>query len=176
MGTVRKVNPVKPICAVTFSQDIILDEVIKKLEMMMGPVEDRTDVFDFSFTTYYSKEMGNDLKKVFLSFEKTMHPNHLPKLKCLTNRFEQKMAVRGKRRVNCDPGYITAAKVVMASAKDFAHRVFLSDGIYGDVQLQFRGNRFRIQDWTFPDYQTELVLDFFHRVRRHFVREGKCHD
>ena len=159
----------KPVCGVTFSMGVDLEGVIVRLKEVLGDVEDRTEVFDFSFTDYYREEMGTGLSKVFLSFVHLIHPGSLVRIKRKTNLMEESWSVDGKRRVNLDPGYVTGAKLVLASTKDFAHRIFLAEGIYGDVQLQFRDNCFRVQDWTFPDYRTRTALEFFERVRKKYV-------
>ncbi len=166
---------VKPICGITFAEGVELQNVLYRIEDKLGPCEDRTPVFDFNFTQYYQEEMGTDLKKIFLSFIERIHPGRLPEIKKETNNLEETWSIETNRRVNIDPGYITGAKLILASTKDFAHRIFLADGIYGDVQLQFRQNRFRIQEWTYPDYQTEMALTFFHKVRKKYVREEKEH-
>ena len=173
MSVIREVVPVKSICGVTFSRGVDLSDVVRQLRDVLGNVEDQTDILDFSFTEYYREEMGAGLCKTFLSFTKLIHPGSLAGIKRETNLIEESWSVGGKRRINLDPGYITGAKLVLASAKDFAHRIFLADGIYGDVQLQFSRNCFRIQKWTFPDYQTDTALEFFHRVRKKYVVEVK---
>jgi len=173
VGTIREAIPVKPVCAVTFVEDVDFSEVVEELEKVLGPVEERTPIFDFSFTTYYREEMGAELKKVFVSFVELIDPGNLPKIKRKTNLIEESWSVEGKRQINLDPGYIAGAKLVLASTKDFAHRIFLGDGIYGDVQLQFRQNCFRTEKWTFPDYQTHTAMEFFERVRKKYVREVK---
>ena len=175
MGVVREPDLVKPVCGVTFAEGVEIEEVIRQIEKILGTVEDQTSIFHFSFTDYYAREMGADLRKVFVSFVKSIHPGLLPEIKRKTNAMEEAWSVEGKRRVNIDPGYITGAKLVLASTKDFAHRVYLADGIYGDVQLQFRQNRFHPERWTYPDYRMDEALAFFQRVREKFVREGKRH-
>ena len=176
MGVIRACKPVKPVCGVTFAEGVEVEEVIRRTEDFLGSVEDRTSGFRFSFTDYYAKEMGTDLLKLFVSFAGVIHPGRLPEIKLKTNAVETDWSVEGKRRVNLDPGYITGAKLVLASTKNFAHRVYLADGIYGDVQLQFRENRFWPERWTYPDYRTDEALAFFQRVREKLVREGKHHD
>ena len=120
--------------------------------------------------------MGKYLLKCFLSFRDLMPPEKLPSMKLRTNEIEDAWSKDGKRRVNLDPGYLTGAKLVLASAKDFAHRLFLSDGIYGDVQLQYARNRFNIQPWTYPDYQTETAIQFFEKIRQKYLVEVRQHD
>lgn len=173
MGELRKIAHVKPICAATYTNDIKLDSIIQELENFLGPIEDRTESFDFTFTQYYLDEMGPDLKKMFMSFQKLMLPDQLPELKLDTNQMESKWTVDGKRTINLDPGYLTTSKLVLASTKNFAHRIYLSDGIYGDLQMQYRHNRFHVQAWTYPDYQTSLAMDFFHKVRQKFAKQVK---
>jgi hypothetical protein len=175
MGVIREVLPVKPICAVMVVKSVSLSQVVVQLENCMGAVEDQSDVYPFSFTSYYADEMGKQLDKQFFSFTKSMHPEALPGIKRKTNELEEIFAHDGKRCVNIDPGYLTGSKLVLASTKDFAHRIFLAENIYGDLQLQFRHNAFWPEAWTFPDYKTDLALTFFTRVRTHFVREGR-HD
>ena len=175
MGIVRHVRFVKPICGITYAADVSLTKVIEQVEPFMGTVEDQTPVFDFTFTDYYREEMGENLSKLFLSFEGLIHPSRLPEIKHRTNAVEQDWSVSGKRRVNLDPGYIMGAKLVLASTKDFAHRVFLDDAIYGDVQLRYRQDRFWPQEWTYPDYKTEAALAFFGNVRDKYILEEKEH-
>ena len=176
MGIIRTVQAVKPICGFVFKKSIDRFKVIQQITEVLGPVDDQTPVFDFSFTDYYEQEMGVDLKKMFLSFVKCIPPENLAKIKRRTNEIEDLWSVDGKRSVNLDPGYITGAKLVLASTKDFAHRIYLSDGIYGDVQLQYRHNHFHISHWTYPDYQTDLALSFFSHVREKIVQEEKIID
>lgn len=175
MAAIRHPQPVKPICGITFTEDVDLQEVLRQIEEVLGPIDDQTPFFDFNFTTYYLEEMGSKLKKIFLSFQRLIHPGLLPEIKKKANEIEQSWALEGRRRVNLDPGYIAGAKLILASTKDFAHRIFLADGIYGDVQLKFRQDRFRTEKWTYPDYQTELALTFFRKVRKKYVREVKGH-
>lgn len=176
MSGIRKPLAVKPICGLTYQETCDLERVLENVEADMGSIEDRSDAFPFSFTTYYEKEMGGHLYKCFLSFTRCIHPARLPELKIKSNSIERSWTTRGKRRINLDPGYITGAKLVLASTKDFAHRLFLSDGIYGDVQLQYAANRFNVQPWTYPDYRTDIAFEFFHRVRQKYLTEVRQDD
>jgi hypothetical protein len=173
VALIREPDAVKPVCAVTFSQDVALEEVLSRLEEVMGHHQRRSSVFNFSFTSYYSREMGDSLQKIFCSFHRLISPADLAALKVATNALEETWARAGRRRVNLDPGYIAKSKLVVASAKNFAHRIYMSQGIYGDLQLQFRENRYHPEFWTFPDYQTEEALDFFKQVRNDLIRQDE---
>lgn len=161
MALIRDVQSVKPICAVTFAPGVDLPEVTARLETLLGRVDLRSGIYAFDFTAYYSREMGGALRKQFLSFAALVHPRRLSAIKTATNAFEQEYLQEGNRRVNLDPGYVTPAKLVMASAKNFSHRIYLDRGIYGDLQLQYRDKMFHAQPWTFPDYRAEPAMRFF---------------
>ncbi len=176
MGSIREPLRVKPICAVTFRDGIELTLISRELEKVFGPVENQSSVYDFRFTRYYEEEMGTDLKKVFFSFSRLAKPESLSEMKIRTNAFEEAWSEKGKRRINLDPGYITGGKLVLASTKDFSHRIYLDKGIYGDVQLRFVRGQFLVSEWTYPDYQTELALTFFQKVRNRFVQQEKEHE
>ena len=173
MGEIHEPIPVKPICAILYAPSLNPAEIKEKLISMLGSIERESGIFPFDYTTYYEKEMGADLQKQYMSFEKLMHPGKLPDLKLGTNAIESEWSRDGKRSVNLDPGYITAAKLVLASTKDFAHRVYLGDSIYGDVQLRFTRGAFQVAEWTYPDYQSEMALQFFTAVRERFNEQDK---
>jgi hypothetical protein len=176
MGAVRTPLKVKPVCAVTFGNDADLSKVRSELEKIFGPVEDQSPVFDFSFTSYYQDEMGPELKKTYVSFMEPVPPDELAGVKIKTNELERAWSAEGRRRVNLDPGYITGGKLVLASTKDFSHRVYLGQGIFGDVQLRYAHGRFHASEWTYPDYKTPLAMAFFDDVRKKLISREREHE
>ena len=128
-----------------------------------------SESFPFTETDYYLKSMGTDLHKQFLAFETRIDPATLPAIKAQTNRWEAGYAQQAEhpeaRPLNLDPGYITRAKLVLASTKDHAHRIYLQDGIYAEVTLGFRKGAWYGLPWTYPDYRREDFQDFFTRCR-----------
>ncbi|MBN1780489.1 DUF4416 family protein [bacterium] len=176
MAQIREPIPVKLICGVTFVSADIFQGAVQDMESIFSSVQVQSPVFDFSaFTSYYEEEMGKGLQKAFLCFESVYDPASLPACKVKSDTIEKKWAVDNRRRVNLDPGYLTAAKLVLATAKDFAHRIYIGQGIYGDVQLRFRQGRFEPSKWTYPDYQTDLAMTFFGRIRSQFLQQER-HD
>ena len=169
MAEFRKVEPVKLIFAVTFAQGVDLNTVEERLIYLYGQVDDRSIEFDFSYTDYYEREMGKHLRKLFISFENLINPGELAQIKTETNVIEKEFAEKNRRRVNLDPAYLSGSKLVVASAKNFAHRVYIGKGVYGDLQLQYRHNDFRPHPWTFPDYKSDSVIDFLKRVREKYL-------
>jgi hypothetical protein len=173
MAAVSPVLQVKPVCAVTFSPGLRWEDAAAGLEPLLGPPDGASPVFPFDFTEYYLPEMGPDLKKIFISFADLISPGDLARVKKESNGLEAAWALNGRRRANLDPGYVTGAKLVVASAKDFTHRIFIGDGIYGDVQLQYRHGRWRRLAWTFPDYRTPLAYAFFASARDRYNQQER---
>ena len=155
MGTARDPAPVKLICGFIFRQEKDLHAALKKLEHAFGRTDFKSRALPFSCTDYYCEEMGTGLSRVFVSFKKLILPGKLAAVKAAANRIEASLSARGRRRVNLDPGYVDLAKLVLATTKDFSHRIYLDKGIFAEVTLTFRGRSFCAYDWTYPDYRTD---------------------
>lgn len=168
MGRVRTPDPVAPLCAVTFRLEADRERAEAALSERLGvPVLAQAPRL-FDHTRYYEKEMGTPLYKRILIFEGLMDPGELPDLKLFTNALEREGAEAG-RRVNCDPGYVSGARVALASTKDFAHRLYLGRGIYGEVTLVVRDGRLAPLPWTYPDFREPATLDFLEGARRWYL-------
>jgi hypothetical protein len=76
------------------------------------------------------------------------------------------------RPLNLDPGYLGLGKLVLASTKDHAHRLYLSRGIYAEVTLNYQDRGWRHHDWTFPDYRRADYQQFFSQCRDYLRRHG----
>jgi hypothetical protein len=131
--------------------------------------------FDFNQTDYYEATMGRGLRKVFLAFAHTIDPGALAESKLRTNAWEGEYARSANhpepRPLNLDPGYLTLGKLVLASTKDHAHRIYLDCGIYAEVTLNYRHGRWHHHEWTFPDYRRDDYQRFFSRCRDHLHRQ-----
>ncbi len=120
--------------------------------------------------------MGADLKKQFFACERLIDPAQLIDLKLQTNRWEEEFAAQGAfpepRPLNLDPGYITLAKLVLASTKDHSHRLYLGRGIYAEITLSYRAGRWQESEWTYPDYRRADFQQFFVECRDYLKRHG----
>ncbi len=139
-----------------------------------------SEPFDFHETDYYAATMGRPLKKQFFAFPPPFDPAGLVQIKLATNAWEQEYATAGShsepRPLNIDPGYLGLGKLVLASTKDFTHRIYLGGGIYAEVTLNFRRGRWEHHEWTFPDYRRGDYHQFFSTCRdalRRYAREGR---
>ena len=142
---------------------------------LLGPVKERTGPVPFTHSAYYEPEMGPGLSRCFLLFEPLVARERLVEMKHATNAIEQTLAMDGKRRVNIDPGYIALEHVVLATTKGFAHRVYLGQGIFGDLTLMFANSTYRPLEWTYPDYASGDIIAMFQRWRETYKKELKCH-
>src|ERR1041385_705526 len=168
MGSIRTFNPVKLFVGVLVSDRTLIPTVRDRLSELYGAIDHESPVIPFDFTDYYATEMGDLIDRVFFSFERLIEGDHLPEIKHRTNSIEEAVAQsvdRPKRPVNLDPGYIEHAKVILASTKNFYHRIYLGRGIFAEITMHFRNNTFQFFPWTYPDYQSRDYQEFFMRTR-----------
>jgi hypothetical protein len=127
-------------------------------------------VWPFDGTDYYRSEVGDRPLKAFLAWDGLFGTDRIGRRKIITNRLEGELAATiggpHSRPVNIDPGCLTLAKLVLASAKNYAHRIHLHDSIYAEVTLQYKQGRFHSLPWTFPDYASGRYDGFFLELRR----------
>ena len=168
MGSINKnVTRVKLFSGFIFSDAALLEKAVALLEKKFGKIDLRSPLMDFDKTEYYTEEMGPDLKRCFVSFHKLIKPESIVAIKILTNSIEERLSDSGtKRKINLDPGYLTAANVALATTKDFQHRVYLRKGIYLENTLRFRSKQYMDWEWTFPDYRTEAYKAWFMELRK----------
>ncbi len=175
MGKVRKHKKVNFIVGVICNDSTILEDAKKCLIRRFGDIDFESHPIDFNFTGYYEKEMnakGKGLERKFLSFKNLISPEGLCDIKLYTNRLEKRFSrIKDKpsRNINLDPGYVTDAKLVLASTKDYFHRIYAAKGIFLELTLYFKKGSFRSFSWTFPDYQTKEYIDIFNKIRALFM-------
>lgn len=173
MGKAGPPRPVKFLVGVLTGHPEILPRVRASLEERLGPVDYASELIDFKFTDYYEAEMGPGLKRQFLSFARLASPDTLAETKLFTNSLEEEWSESGKRLVNLDPGYLNAARLVLASTKDFAHRVYIGQGIYAEVTLMFRGKGIEFLPWTYPDFRSPDYARILLTVRAMYMEQVK---
>ncbi|MCM8783477.1 MAG: DUF4416 family protein [Candidatus Omnitrophica bacterium] len=173
MGKVYNPKPVKLIMGMISSKIELFDKIKNVLEQKFGKVDLESDIFPFNKTDYYEQEMGKDLKRKFLSFKKLISPDKIARIKIFTNKLEKRFALNDRRQINLDPGYLTDSKLVLATTKNYYHRIYLEKGIYAEVTLYFKKESFCYFETTYPDYRTFPYIDFFNTVRKIYLGEVK---
>lgn len=148
-----------------------------ELQQWYGKVDDVSEIIPFSFTDYYDGEMGGNLLRQWVRFGALFNPEHLAKCKLETNMAETLLArqfapKRGVARpINIDPGYVHRYKVILATTKDHSHRVYVGEGIYGEVTLHWHQNKWTPWPWTYADYQSPTASQFFERARTAYLEQ-----
>ncbi len=168
-------NPEKAILFVgcLFTRRDVYESAETLLTNHFGPIYFRSQAIPWNYTTYYEREMSSSLNRIFCFFERIVDPSCLVEAKLLTNAIERDFALDNRRQINLDPGYMTPAKVVLASTKNYAHRVYLSKGIYGEVTLVYKNRQYQSLPYTYRDYQDTISTDIFAQARRFFHKAGQ---
>lgn len=157
---------VKLVIGFIYKDEAIFIKAKEKLRKKFGKIDFTSACMDFNYTDYYAAEMGKALKRRFISFTELTPIQDLYRIKLYTNRLETKFLTGKTRQVNIDPGYLNLAKLVLATTKDYAHRIFLRKGIFAEITLSFRGNSFSANEWTYPDYRSKEYIDIFNQIRK----------
>ena len=162
--------------SIIFNKDSELDNCISDLVSEYGDPDLRSNILDFEFSDYYNEEMGNNLSRTFISFKKLISRDKIVDIKIYSNILEDKYSVGGNRTINLDPGYLSAEHLVLSTGKGFSHRPYLGKGVYADLTLLFQDGRFKSLEWTYPDYKTEKIQNYFYELRELYLdrlRKGK---
>ena len=142
--------------------------VSKKLENQFGHIDLISSWLDFNFTSYYASEMGSPLFRRVLAFNSLISQQDLSYVKVFTNKIEKEYSENNNRLINIDPGYLLLEKFVLATGKNFAHRIYIGDGIYADLTLIYQKGSFNNLPWTYPDYAAENMKAFLTLIREKY--------
>ncbi|HZZ27307.1 MAG TPA: DUF4416 family protein [Pirellulales bacterium] len=176
MGQANQAAPVLSILAAFSRHEQALAWARETAEAHWGPMALASPAFEFTETEYYTTTMGAGLKKQFFAFEQLIDPARLVDFKLQSNQWEAQYAALEKhaelRPLNLDPGYITLAKLVLASTKDHSHRIYLGRGIFAEITLSFRSGGWQPSEWTYPDYRRADFQRFFDDCRAYLKGIG----
>ena len=173
MGKAKKPKKVTLVIGMLSKDKKLFDKAEEFFIKDFGPIDYRSPALLFKYTDYYEREMGAGLKRVFISFKKLISPEKISKIKLLANSVEEKLAKNNKRRINLDPGYVSDAKLILATTKDYCHRIYLTNGIYAEVTLKWRRDGFEPFEWTYPDYQSREYIDIFNTLRKRLCDDSQ---
>lgn len=187
MAEIKYPQKDKLICGIIFNPSYSLahDAALTKLEQSFGIIELHLEKhIKFDFTNYYYKQMGAPLYRCFISFKELVDPSRLAEIKILTNEIETKIKneMLGEksdgtsippRIINLDPGLLNPSRLVLASTKNYSHRIYLHSGIYAELELLFTKNDIIPLPWTYPDYKTQEYENFFIKARKILLEQLK---
>lgn len=146
-----------------------------RLASELGGIERTSEHWPWRYTDYY-KCIAPDLTKVFYSFVGLRDSAEIVKWKRAAIEIEAESSRGAGRRINADPGYADAARVVLASTKDSAQRIYISDGIYAEVTMCRKAGKWEKFFYTFPDFSSGVYDVFFDEVRADWRRDMRRSD
>ena len=175
MWELKEPKPAKLIVGVLAADDRCLGAAAQRLGSAFGPVDLTSEVWAFDQTPYYHREIGATILRQFVSIERLVDPGHLAAIKHQTNGLEQDLArdlaLPVPRPVNLDPGLIEPSKLVLATTKNYSHRLYIGDRMYAEVTLMFDKGNWCPMPYTYPDYRQPCYHEFFSRVRDRLVEQ-----
>ncbi|MEK6626743.1 MAG: DUF4416 family protein [Bdellovibrionota bacterium] len=121
---------------------------------------------------YYAKEMGpeEELERIFYFSVHPVARDNLVSLKLAAFQLEDKWIQLSPdspcRTVNIDVGIVTLENLVLATGKMFTHRLYLGQGVCGDLTLLYQDDSFQPLPWTYPDYAHAEIRTFFAWLRK----------
>ena len=169
MSKFQTPRPAKLVIGFFLNEKNLVVSVVKALVDKFGPVDIVSQWFPFNFTTYYEAEMGAPLFRRMLAFETMIKQSALSDIKLTTNDLELEYSKNSKRMINLDPGYMLRERFVLATGKNYSHRIYIGKRIYADLTLVYTKGRFRKLPWTYPDYTEQNMLTYLERVRNKYV-------
>lgn len=169
MSQPQRPNPAKLIIGVFLKEKHLFVSLTEKLFQKFGAVDMTSPWFPFNFTDYYEPEMGTSLFRRMLVFKDLIGQRELADIKIFTNDLEKKYSEKGKRTVNIDPGYLLRERFVLATGKNYSHRIYIGKQIYADLTLIYVKGGFKTLPWTYPDYSALNMLKFLEQARRKYV-------
>jgi len=173
----KEPNPVKLIVGILAANHQCLHTAADVLSNKIGKIDFTSEVWPFEQTDYYKEQTGPRILRQFVSIKRLIDPGKLAKVKHQTNKLEQKLAktlaLPLPRPVNLDPGIIGPSKLVLATTKNYSHRIYIGKNMYAEVTLIFDKGRWRPQAYTYPDYRQQCYFDFFEIVRTRLLEQLK---
>lgn len=171
--------PVTPLVAMLAGDPAFFDAARAPLTELLGPIDLESPQYPFDKTDYYTPSMGPGLIRKFLTFKRLANPGNLAAWKLAANDLELRLAPvlapsgQPSRPINLDPGYMMASKLVLASTKNFAHRLYLRDGIFAEITMSIKKAQWVGHPFTFPDFKSGTYTAFFHKARNTHMRHTK---
>ncbi|MCK4628811.1 MAG: DUF4416 family protein [Sedimentisphaerales bacterium] len=176
MGQTTPPQPVKLIVGMLSKNQELFARVEDEMRTLWGNTDVCSEVMPFTHTNYYQKKMGSPLWRKFIAFVELIDPGWLARIKRQSNELEDQYAKNNKyqepgvlRPINLDPGYIDMSKLVLATTKNYSHRIYIGDSMYAEATLHYHKGAWQSWPYTYPDYACGDYSDFFNRVRERLM-------
>lgn len=177
MWELKRPKPVKLIIGILAANQDCLQTAVKTIEAKFGEIDFQSDIWPFTQTDYYEDQTGENILRQFVSIKRLIDPGKLAKIKHKTNRLERKLAAGLNiglcRPVNLDPGLVEPSKLVLATTKNYSHRIYIGKKMYAEVTVIFDKGHWQSLVHTYPDYRQQCYFDFFEKVRTRLLEQLK---
>jgi len=173
MSYPKEPDPVKFFVAVLFSDEERFSKAKSLMIESFGNFDFESETKKFDVSNYYKDEMGENIFRIFLSFETLRTPDFLVEMKLKSMEIEIKLAYEGKRKVNIDPGYIDFSKVILATFKGAGSKIYLAKGVWADLILRYEKGTFHPFPWTFPDFRDGSYNQILIKIRNLYKEQIK---
>jgi hypothetical protein len=171
LSILNEAEDVKLMMSLFSAEEDLLQKTIRDVQERFGPADWQSPPLFFDRTQYYAKEMGWPLYRRFITFQKLIRPEALVEIKLEAIRLEQTHLEQGRRRINIDPGYIALERLVLATGKNYTHRIYLAKGIYADLTLIFNQGTFKPLPWTYRDYADPEFITVLNQLREQYKNQ-----
>src|SRR5262245_52978599 len=155
----------------------LIDDLRERISARFGELapEDESPWFPFPDTRTYAKSMGGGpLRRKFLFLRDPWPQDGLAAVKRAAIEIEDQVQGTGEfpvsRAVNIDPGLLNDCRIILASTKDHAHRLYRGDGIWEEITLVFRDGAFEPLPWTYRDFRSPEYAGYFAPIRARHLR------
>jgi len=177
MWELKEPGQVKLIIGILAADENCLKKAAEKIEAEFGNIDIISDIWPFTQTDYYKEQTGENILKQFVAIEKLTEPAELADIKHRTNAIEKRLAkelaVDLPRPVNLDPGIIEPSKLILATTKNYSHRIYIGKKMYAEVTLIFDNGKWQTMPYTYLDYAQQCYHDFFSKIRKKLLEQLK---
>jgi len=165
MGRITPPERVMLFAGFLFNDTLILEKSLELLTKLYGDILFKSQQINWNYSEYYNNELGKNILRQFVFFKNLIDPANIVDIKIQTNKFEEMFLDNNRRRINIDPCYMSLAKIVLATTKNYSHRIYLGKGIYAEVTLIYKNNTFIPFFYTYKDYRGKEYIDIFMKAR-----------
>jgi len=186
MGQTQPPKPVKLIVAMLGQREADFDLAQNQMQKLWGAIDLQSDLLSFEHSSYYEKEMGSRLLRKLVSFTELIDPGSLAAIKHQSNQLEIQFANTARdqssdpdselspvltRNVNLDPGYVEPGKLVLATTKNYSHRLYIGQSMYAEATLHYYKGQWQPWPYTYPDYAGGDYFPFLNQVRQRLLEQ-----
>ena len=158
---------VMPLISIISSDDELRNEAEISLESYFGKAGLVSELFEFDLSDYYQDEMGAELTRRWYSYEVLKDASLLVEWKHVCVEIENSLLdTAGNRRVNIDPGYLDHGKLVLASCKAAPDKIYMGNGVFAHICLQYKKGEFHGPEHSFADFIDGRFDEFFRSAKQ----------